>query len=64
MSARSSSGAWAVVSGGRLIGPFDGRSPATAFARMLRRQGYDARLERLWSEREARGALRRSPAGL
>lgn len=58
MSGYSSTGQWAVRSGGRLAGPLDGRTPALALARELRADGYEAELVRLWEPAEFRKAAR------
>lgn len=57
MSGYSSTGQWIVRSGGRSIGPMDGRTPALQLARELRRLGYVAELERLWSPGDVARAL-------
>lgn len=56
MTGRSSTGQWVVVSGPNVIGPFDGRSPATEFVRRMRRIAPQVRAEprRLHSEADAR----------
>lgn len=57
MSGYSTTGTWAVQSGPTLVGPFDGATPALAFAREMRRVGKAARPVKLWSPVEARQAV-------
>lgn len=52
LTARSTTGIWCVRSGDRVIGPFDGRSPATHYATRLQRYGFEAKAERMWSAKD------------
>lgn len=54
---RSTTGTWVAKSGGRTIGPFDGRGPARAFQAEAQRQGFRVTLERLWEPATARKAM-------
>lgn len=53
----SSTGAWIVRSGDRLIGPFNGKSPAMRHRRELIDAGYPAEAEQLWSPADVRKAI-------
>lgn len=60
MSGYSQTGTWIVLSGDRLIGPFDGRTPAHDFAKQLRREGFQAEPKRLWAPHQVREAVERT----
>lgn len=55
---RSASGVWVIRSGDRLVGPFNGYSPARALAGEMRRAGFDAHMTPLWSPAEIRAYIR------
>lgn len=58
LTGRSETGIWVVRSGDRLIGPFDGKTPARQFAKASRDQGLSAQPERLWHPADAREAMK------
>lgn len=43
----NTTGQWCVDSGGVLVGPFDGKHPAAAFAARMRRQGVRCKVRLL-----------------
>lgn len=53
----STTGTWIVRSGDRLIGPFNGKSPAMRHRRELIDAGYPAEAEQLWSPADVRKAI-------
>jgi len=54
LTSRSRTGTWVVESGAALVGPYDGKSGAQAFASEMRKQGVVATARPLVPEAEAR----------